>query len=226
MSLLAPEALKHLEEIYKSKEFKKKLELLDYETQEIILDSLAKNNPEQLLIHAKQLAKTNAETGALFDELQQELSGKIKAGGTYVMEIGEQSFKFMPVQKMYPDNRLKYNGRDIDIDEPAKTGKVNFGLATWWKVVSARFFFVEPEGEYTYDPRDHTPIQIKKRYEQIIKIKTEITKSSFVERILKGLTGLKKWWEQLGPLLITGTTATFIVLLFVWLISGYKATSR
>lgn len=225
MSLIAPETLDHLEKIYKDKDFKKKLSLLDLDDQYDLINSLEKD-PAELLRFTKQLAKDNSELTALFDELQQQLSGKIKAGGSYVFEMGEASFKIMPVQKMYPDNRLRYNNRDVDIDEPSKVGKVNFGLATLWKVVSARFFFVEPEGEYTYDPRDKTPIQIKKRYESIIKIKTEITKSSFVERILKGLAGLKKWWETLGWGLIIGGTAISIVLVFVWLLSGYKSSLR
>jgi len=223
--MLSETTLEQLDKIYKSKDFKKKLSLMDLSAQQELIDTL-KNNPEALFDHCHHLAKENTELTLLFDELQQELSGKIKAGGTYVMEFGEASFKILPVQKMYPDNRLKYNNRDIDIDEPSKVGKMNFGIGSWWKTVSARFFFVEPEGEYTYDPRDKTPIQIKKRYESIIKIKTEITKSSFVERILKGLAGLKKWWETLGWGLIIGGTAFLIVVVFVWLLSGYKSAVR
>lgn len=167
----------------------------------------------------KKLVTENIELKLLFDDAQEQISKKLKAGGSYVFEIGAGVVDIIPNIKVLPDSQLKYKRKTVDIDEPEKVVRMKgfFGNKQF------RAWFVEPEGEYTYDPRDKTPIEIKKRSEAIIKIKNEMAKSSFIQNILRGLAGIKKWFEYI-PWIVFGASLTLMSFALVWWLSGYSLT--
>jgi len=168
-----------------------------------------------------QLLKENNELRVLYDNLQDQFAKELKAGGNYMLEISSSAIELYTDIKVLPDNQIQYKGRTVDIDAPEKV----FRLKTFGRTKQARVWCVEPEGEYTYDPRDETPIEIKKRSESIIKIKNMITKSTFIETILKGLSGIKKWFEYI-PWIVFGATLIFLAIIIFYYLSGYQLISK
>lgn len=180
------------------------------------LDSKDKNfiTKDKLL---EQLVKENTELKVVHDALQEQLAKRFKQGEDSIIEIGNGTWTFHNNIKVMQDSRIKIGKkREVDIKFGSFIGKI----PGFFKTKQFRTWFLEPEGEYTYDPRDKTPIEIKTKSEMQISLGHLAAKKNLGAALIEDLgSKIKKWWEQLGiPIIIS--VIVFIFLLFMGLFFG------
>ena len=165
----------------------------------------------------KQVLKENNELKVLFDDLQGQLSKDIRAGGSYVFSISHGVVELISDIKVLQDNKLQLaKNRKVDIKEQSWVGKIKTGFRT----KQFRVWFVESEGEYTFDPRDLTQIEIKKKNEMQLQLGQTAAEKNIGEALINDLgSKVKKWWEVLGPSIIIFAVA-FSFLLFMGMFFG------
>ena len=171
----------------------------------------------------QQLLKENNELKVLFDETQSELAKKLRKGKDTVFEFGPGYMVMHDNIKVLKDSRIKIKKNWEATIGPDTTlvGKIPSFLGS----KQFRCWVVESEGEYTYNPLDETPIEIKKQNEGLLDIGHLMAKKQLGASLIEDLgSKLKKWWQELGWPLIMGITIIMIVVGFVWLISGYNLT--
>ena len=165
----------------------------------------------------KQLVKENTELKVVHDDLQEQLSKRLKQGEDSIIEIGNGTWTFHNNIKVLLNSRIKIGKkREVDIKYGSFVGKI----PGFFKTRQFRTWFVEPEGEYTYDPRDKTPIEIKTKNEMQIELGHLAAQKNLGAALSEDLgSRIKKWWEQLGiPIIIS--VIIFIFLLFMGLFFG------
>lgn len=170
----------------------------------------------------KQLLKENNELKVLFDEQQSELAKKLRKGQDTVFEFGKGYMIMHDNIKVLQDSRIKIKKNWEATIGPDTTlvGKIPgfFGAKQF------RCWVVESEGEYTYDPRDETPIEVKKQNEGLLDIGHLMAKKQLGASLINDLgSKVKKWVDFLGHI-VFGVTIIMVVIAFVWLISGYNLT--
>lgn len=198
---------------------KKTKKVLD-KNQERLVDLTAEQqqkileNPKiQIDKKLQQLLQENNELRILLEDKEDEISKTIRQGGTYVIEVGNGIINFEQVQVSL-ENSLKLRKREIDIRYGSFVGKIK----GFFSRKQFRCWFVETEGEYTFDPRDKTAIEVKKQNEMQLRLGKRLAKGGFVDNILSDLGKFKRWWEYLPHILFV--VNTFFFLLFMGLFFG------
>lgn len=195
------------------KDNEERIFLLSETEQKKILKDKSIDIPEKLT----QLLTENNELKILLDETQDQMSKELRAGGSYVISVGHGQIELIPNVKVLTDNKIQLSrDRKVTIQEDSWVGK----MKSYWKTISFRVWFVESEGEYTFDPRDKTPIEIKKKIEQQLQLGHAIQEKNLGEALINDLgSKVKKWWDSLGfPLIMFGTI--FVFLLFIGMFFG------
>jgi phosphoglycerate-specific signal transduction histidine kinase len=187
---------------------------------------LTKEEQEKILVDPKikieeklkQLLNEVNELKVLHDDLQEELAKKILHGKDVVIEIGKGYWLFHSNIKVLKDSRIQIK-KDWEATigpETTFTGKI----PGFFKTKQFRSWFVESEGEYTYDPRDETPIEVKKKNEGLLEIGHLMSKKQLGASLIEDLgSKIQKWWQQLGvPIIIS--VIIFLFLLFMGMFFG------
>ena len=136
----------------------------------------------------------------LYDELDLEFAKGLKSGGTYVFSMGTASFDIIPNVKVQTDNKIKLSrSRKIEIRAKEKVGRI---IGRFGRVLQFRAFFVEYEGEYTYDPIDETPIELKIKNEKQLELAHTTAEAEIGTSLMKDIGREKKKWQEYIPTIL------------------------
>jgi len=166
-----------------------------------------------------QFLKENNELKLLLEEKERLYGKELRSGGNYVFEMSSADFEIHENVEVLPDNKIKL-GRDriIDIRAKDKVGK----LKKFFRTVQFRAWFVEKEGEYTYEPLDETPIEIKKKNEIQLEIGQASAEAHLGKVLVQDLGTKKKTWEDYIPFIVFGFTMCFCFLALVLWLGNYS----
>ncbi len=160
------------------------------------------NNPKIKLEDLNlQLLKENNELKLLLDTREEEETKKLRQGGSYVFEIGHGYINIIDRIKVLPDNKLKWKGREVDIRAKELVGRLKGSFGRW---LQFRAWFVEPEGEYTYNPIDETPIELKKQNEQQLLLGHTAAEVELGTALMKDIGSRGKKWFEFLPWIVFG----------------------
>jgi len=164
-------------------------------------------------VYIEKLLLENAELKAMFEILNDELAKRLRKGRDMIIEIGKGFFVFHTDIKVLKDNRIKIK-KDWEVTigpDTTFSGK----LPGTYRDFNVRCWFVESEGEYTYDPKDETPIEVKKQNEGLLEISHLMAKKNLGAALIEDLgSKIEKWWKFLGPyIIIFMITISFLIFM-------------